>query len=90
MTTTENTKAFRLPEGADIDILATFPVATVKGASLKPGMVLLDEFNSPAAVIDHRAGSKGGTIRFLVNDLEKGGWTEARIGENAAIKVAAR
>ena len=40
MTTTTAPAAYLLPEGTDIDTLAEVPTITVKGGSLKPGMVL--------------------------------------------------
>lgn len=90
-TTTTRRPAYIAPEGSDIDSLTEVPATTLKATSLRPGMVLLDpEFGTPAAVIDHRIGTSRGTVTYLVNDLDTGGWTQARFHEHAQVKVQAR
>lgn len=84
--------AHRHPEGQALDPLAQPPATTVKGANLKPGMVLLDDLGAPAAIIDHRIGSAGpktGAVLYLVEDLDRG-WVTVPFGENSRVTVAAR
>jgi len=89
-TATPARSAYILPEGEDLDTLADVATVDVKVRSLRPGHVLTDDLDCPAAVIDHRIGASRGTVRYLVNDLDRGGWSEIKLHENGTVKVVAR
>lgn len=82
-----------------IDALTTFEATEVIARNLKPGMVILDQepivddLYCPVLVIDHKMKTprdRSGNVKFLVEDVLHGGWTEVRIHANKPIKVAAR
>jgi hypothetical protein len=76
-----------------LDVLGTYKAAEVRGRDLKPGMVLLDDLDTPAAAIDHRAGRadrRSGTIPFLIQDFETGGWKTHNVTPTQRYRVVAR
>lgn len=78
--------------GNEIDTLTPVAVKSVLAASLRAGMILVDEFDCPTIAIDHRikAAVRGtGQITFLVEDLERGGWHDMTIRATKIVKVAA-
>lgn len=81
--------AYIAPEGAAIDPLETYEPTTILGGNLRPGMVLLDDLNTPAAVVDHRIAERNGIVRYLLEDLDRGGWTETPFLITSTLTVAA-
>lgn len=75
----------------NIDTIAEVAVITVNAASLRAGMVLVDEFNCPIVGIDHRvkATRSSGEIAFLTADLENGGWNRLAFRPALHVKVMA-
>lgn len=81
-----------LADNEAVDPFAT-KATEIKATSLKPGHVLMDpELGTPAAMIDHRipATRGAGTVAYLVNDLDRGGWTKIEIHANKSVSVLAR
>lgn len=75
----------------EIDPLTEVPVTTVTASKLREGMVLVDEFDMPAAVIDHRmrATRNSGAVKFMLLDVETGGHIEHAFHANGTVRVAA-
>lgn len=75
----------------EIDPLAEVAVTTVPARSLREGMVLVDEFDMPAAVVDHRmrATRGSGSVKFMLLDVETGKHIEHAFHANRTVRVAA-
>ena len=88
------TSAYIHPAGTDIDTLSLWEnTTTVLGSKLRPGMVLIDELGCPGAIVDHEIGSAGprtGGTKYLVEDLDRGGWLTLSFHNNKQMQVAAR
>lgn len=74
-----------------MDTLTAVATKLVTHRGLKEGTVLVDEFDCPCAIIDHRIGVRQGSVYFLVEDLDEGGWSEVPFINSLkpTIKVAA-
>lgn len=76
--------------GQDIDTMDAVDTVDVAANALRPGMVLVDpELLTPAVAIDHRmrAVRGSGEVRYLVADLDNGGWSEVGLRTMATVKV---
>jgi hypothetical protein len=91
-TTSTQTRPLILTEGAEVDPFATDATA-VKASALRSGMVLLDpELGTPEAVIDHKMRTQRGSgdVRFLVQSLDSGRYSEVNIFGHATVNVLAK
>lgn len=82
-----------LPEGETVDDLDQFDYTMIRADKLKPGMILVDpDLHTPVYAIDHRnrAKPRSGAVKWLVEDLENGGWREQDFGRNTEVPVATR
>lgn len=69
-----------LPAGdIEVDCLAEYTPIPTAATDLREGMVLLDDLDTPTAIIDHRikATPRAGGRRFMLLDLETGKYTDA-------------
>lgn len=83
--------ALRLEDFSDVDTLSQPATIELLGSQLRDGMVLADELGCPVAGLDHKIGrSAQGATRWLIADLDKGGWSETSIGHAAKVLVVAR
>lgn len=74
------------------DTLEAVPGITVPAPELRDGMVLLDpEFDTPAAVIDHRMRTVRGSgeVKLLVHDLDARRYTETSVRATTTVRIMA-
>lgn len=88
-------KQFTESQIQTLDLLAEYPTTEVVARNFKVGMVLVDEFDTPIGVLDHRMaigsdkGRNAGAVRWMVEDLEAGKWIESTFGINKPFRVVA-
>ena len=83
--------ALRTEDFSGIDTLATPATVELLGSELLEGMILVDELGCPAAGLDHQVGRAAhGARRWLIADLDRGGWSETSIGLKVRVRVIAR
>jgi hypothetical protein len=75
-----------------VDTFAEVATITINAASLRAGMVMVDEFDCPIVGIDHRvkATPRSGEIAFLTADLDRGGWNRLAFRPTLQVKVMAK
>lgn len=75
----------------DIDTLTAVAVAKITTRQMREGMILVDEFDMPVFVLDHRIGTKHGCAEWMVADLDRGHWRTLTfpIWTNPNVRVAA-
>lgn len=89
-------KIFTEAQTQSIDLLAAYDVTEVSASAFRSGMVLVDEFDTPIGILDHRMrigsdnGRNAGAVRWMVEDLEQGKWVEATFGINKPFRVVAK
>lgn len=71
--------------------LDTVPTVEVAGNKLRAGMVLVDQFNTPSAGIDHRVRSTRGSgdATFLAYDFDRRSITTLRLSPRRTYRVVA-
>jgi hypothetical protein len=76
----------------NIDALSQPATVEVKGANLREGMVIVDELGCPSAGLDHRirAERNSGSVAFLVNDFDRGGYRQDHFHRNVTFRVVAK
>lgn len=75
-----------------IGTLTPVTVKSVLARNLREGMTLVDEFDCPVVIIDHRLKTtvRGtGQVAFLVEDLEGGGWRDITLRPSKPVRVMA-
>ena len=84
-------KAAILGSFTNVDTFSDVATVTINAASLRAGMVLVDEFDCPVVGIDHRvkASHRSGEIAFFTADLKKGGWDRLAFRPTTQVKVMA-
>lgn len=90
---TSTTTPLITTDGDTVSTLDSFDSVRIPTASLRPGMILVDDLGCAAAALDHRIGARpGGTVAWLVEDLSTGRYVEAIFPSTKApaIRVASR
>lgn len=78
-----------------VDLLEAVAVTEVPANRFREGMVLVDEFDCPVGILDHRmplerSRRTAGAVKWMFVDLEHGGWDVASFGKNKTFRVVAR
>jgi hypothetical protein len=91
-TTTATTHPAIFADFQNVDTLSTPATTTVKGSALRTGMVLVDDLGCPVAGLDGKLPTvrNSGAVRFLVADLDRGGWTPNSFHANKRFTVVAK
>lgn len=85
-----STTAKILTDTDTLDLLASFESVEIPAAKFAEGMILLDELGCPAGLLDHKIGRAAqGSVTWLVEDLDAGGWNPCRFAARKTFTVAA-
>lgn len=85
-----STTAKILSDTETLDMLATFEAIEIPAAKFAEGMILLDELGTPAGLLDHKVGrASQGSVAWMVEDLDNGGWVTSRFAVRKTFTVAA-